>query len=97
VEGSTAPVAFPLELWTGVNEQYLQTAAGGVRVYPPRGLDALVATYPALIAPAAGKYRFSLRRNSHHMRRKRTRHDGMHRGSRRLLTVGPQAEAPNAT
>jgi hypothetical protein len=61
VEGSTAPVAFPLELWTGVNEQYLQTAAGGVRVYPPRGLDALVATYPALIAPAAGKYRFSLR------------------------------------
>jgi hypothetical protein len=61
VEGSTAPAAFPLDLWTGVNERYLQTAAGGVRVHPPRALDALVATYPALVAPAAGRYRFSLR------------------------------------
>jgi hypothetical protein len=61
VEGSTAPVAFPLGLWTGVNAQYLQTAAGGVRVYPPRALNALVATYPALVAPAPGKYRFALR------------------------------------
>ena len=61
VEGSTAPVAFPLDLWRGVNKHYLQTAAGGVRVYPPRALGTLVAMYPALVAPAAGKYRFSLR------------------------------------
>ena len=60
-EGSTAPVAFPLDLWTGVNAQNLQTAAGGVRVYPPRALGRLVAIYPALVAPAAGKYRFALR------------------------------------
>ena len=61
VEGSAAPVAFPLESWAGVNERYLQRVSGGVKVYPPRALSALVATYPALIAPAAGRYRFALR------------------------------------
>lgn len=61
VEGAGAPPAFPLELWTGVNERYLQRVSGGVRVHPPRTLSALVATYPALIAPAAGRYRFALR------------------------------------
>jgi hypothetical protein len=58
---STAPAAFPLEFWTGVNAQYLQRVAGGVRVHPPRVGGVLVATYPALVAPAGGRYRFALR------------------------------------
>jgi len=61
VEESRTPVAFPLDFWTGINEQYLQRVAGGVRVYPPRATSTLVAIYPALVAPAAGKYRFALR------------------------------------
>jgi hypothetical protein len=61
VEGSAAPVAFPLDLWTGMNEQYLRRVAGGVQVHTPRALNTLAATYPALIAPAAGRYRFALR------------------------------------
>jgi hypothetical protein len=61
VEESMASVAFPLDVWTGVNERYLQRVAGGVRVYPPRATDTLVAIYPALVAPAAGKYRFALK------------------------------------
>jgi len=61
VEGSAAPVAFPLSLWTGMKEQYLQRVAGGVQVHTPRGLNTLAAMGPALIAPAAGKYRFALR------------------------------------
>jgi hypothetical protein len=61
VEGSAAPVAFPLSLWTGMKEQYLQRVAGGVKVHTPRGPNTLAAMCPALIAPVAGKYRFALR------------------------------------
>ena len=61
VEGSTAPAAFPLDLWTGVNEQYLRRVAGGVNVHTPRAMNSLAATYPTLVAPAAGRYRFALR------------------------------------
>jgi hypothetical protein len=61
VEGSAAPVAFPLGLWTGMKEQYLRRVAGGVKVHTPRGPNTLAAMGPALIAPAAGKYRFALR------------------------------------
>ena len=61
VEGSLAPTAFPLDRWTGVNGQYLRKVAGGVKVRTPRAPGALAATYPALIAPAAGKYRFALK------------------------------------
>jgi hypothetical protein len=61
VEGSMAPAAFPADLWTGVNEQYMQRVAGGVRVRAPRAPGALVATYPTLVAPTAGRYRFALR------------------------------------
>ena len=60
VENSTAPVALPLDLWTGVNEQFLHKVAGGVKVHTPRALSSLAATYTALIAPAAGRYRFAL-------------------------------------
>jgi hypothetical protein len=51
----------PPDLWTGVNEQYLQRVAGGVRVHAPRASGVLVATYPTLVAPTAGRYRFALR------------------------------------
>jgi hypothetical protein len=61
VEGSMAPAAMPPDLWTGVNEQYLQRVAGGVRLHAPRAPGALVATYPTLVAPTAGRYRFALR------------------------------------
>ncbi len=61
VEGSAEPVAFPLDFWTGVNEQYLQRVAGGVRVRTPRALNTLAAMYPALVASASGRYRFALR------------------------------------
>ena len=61
VEGSMAPAAMPPDLWTGVNEQYLQRVAGGVRVHAPRASGVLVATYPTLVAPTAGRYRFALR------------------------------------
>jgi hypothetical protein len=61
VEGSMAPAAMPPDLWTGVNERYLQRVAGGVRVHAPRTSGVLVATYPTLVAPTAGKYRFALR------------------------------------
>jgi hypothetical protein len=63
VENSTAPVALPLDLWTAVNEQYLHRAAGGVKVHTPRAMSSLAATYPALVAPAAGRYRFALTYN----------------------------------
>jgi hypothetical protein len=53
VEGSLAPVAFPVGLWTGMKRPYLQRVAGGVKVHMPRGLNTLAATYPALIAPVA--------------------------------------------
>jgi hypothetical protein len=61
VEVSAAPVALPLEFWTGLNGQYLRRVAHGVRVYPPHTTGTLVAMYPALVAPATGKYRFALR------------------------------------
>ena len=61
VEGSAAPVAFPLELWTGLNEQDLQRVAGGVKVRTPRAVKTLAATYSTLVAPATGRYRFALR------------------------------------
>jgi hypothetical protein len=61
VEGSAAPLAFPLDFWSWVNEQYGQRVAGGVKVRTPRALNTLAAMYPALVAPASGRYRFSLR------------------------------------
>jgi hypothetical protein len=61
VEGSVAPVTFPLNLWAGSNEQTLHRVAGGIQVRTPRDLTKLAATYPALVAPAAGRYRFALR------------------------------------
>jgi hypothetical protein len=61
VEGSAAPIAFPLDLWTGSNDRYLRRVATGVLVRTPRARNTPAATYPALVAPTGGKYRFALR------------------------------------
>jgi hypothetical protein len=61
VEGSAAPAAFPLDFWKGVKEQHLERVAGGVQAHTPRATNTPAATYPALIAPVAGRYRFALR------------------------------------
>jgi hypothetical protein len=59
-EGSAAPVAIPLDLWTGMNEQYLHKVTGGMKVRTPRPVNTLAATYPTLVAPTSGRYRFAL-------------------------------------
>jgi hypothetical protein len=61
VEGSAAPIAFPLDLWMGLNDQYLRGVAAGVVVRTPRAMNTLAATYPALVAVTGGKYRFAVR------------------------------------
>jgi hypothetical protein len=61
VEGSRAPLAFPLDLWAPVNEKYLQSVTGGIRVHTPPAPNSLAAMYPALVAPDSGRYRFALR------------------------------------
>ena len=58
---SAAPIAFPLDLWTGLTDRYLRRVAGGVLVRTPRARNTLAATDPALLAATGGKYRFALR------------------------------------
>jgi len=65
VENSTGPVPFPLDRWTVYPQKpEMPTLKGAFRrllVGPPRRQYALALTYPPLVAPESGRYRFALK------------------------------------
>ena len=64
VENSTAPVAFPPERWLRwqhrTDNGTMHFTAGGIAVRTPRRAYAFAMSYPPLVAPATGRYRFAL-------------------------------------
>jgi hypothetical protein len=64
VENSTAPVAFPPERWIRWQHQTdngtMRFTPVGIAVRTPRRPFAYAMSYPPLVAPVAGRYRFAL-------------------------------------
>ena len=65
VENSAGPVPLPLDRWTVYPQKpempTMKAAYGGILVRTPRRQYALALTYPPLVAPESGRYRFALK------------------------------------